>query len=166
VGADVTIVTTPATPTAVVAQASTWEEFPTLWKQLLDEVWAFLRGTDSDLSPGRNIMLYRDDVPNVEVGAEVAGSFAPHGRVIPSTLPAGRAARGVSRGAPSPEGLHAAHTAVLDWCAANGHEPTGVRWEVYDHWRDDPDRFETEVYWLLPAETPEPVPSSTRSSAS
>jgi effector-binding domain-containing protein len=160
----VTIVTTPATPTAVIAQATTWEEFPTLWRELLDEVWAFLRSAGTDLSPGRNVMLYRDDVPNVEVGAEVAGPFAPHGRVTPSTLPAGRAARAVSRAAPSPEGIHAAHTAVLDWCAANGHEPTGVRWEVYDHWRDDPDRFEIEVYWLLSAEAPEP--SSTRSSAS
>jgi hypothetical protein len=160
----VTIVTTPPTPTAVVAQATTWEEFPTLWRELLDEVWPFLRGTGADLSPGHNVMLYRDDVPNVEVGAEVAGPFAPHGRVIPSTLPAGRAARAVSRGAPSPKGLQAAHAAVRDWCAANGREPTGVRWEVYDHWRDDPDTFETEVYWLLEAEAPEP--SSTRSSAS
>jgi effector-binding domain-containing protein len=158
----VTIVTTPATPTAVIAQATTWEEFPTLWRDLLAEVWAFVRGTE--LSPGRNIMVYRDDVPNVEVGAEVAGPFAPNGRVIPSTLPAGQAARTVSRGAPSPESLHAAHTAVLDWCTANGHKPSGVRWEVYDHWRDDPDRFETEIYWLLSADAPEP--SSTRSSAS
>jgi hypothetical protein len=22
-------------------------------------------------------------------------------------------------------------------------------WAVYDHWRDDADRFETAVYWLL-----------------
>jgi effector-binding domain-containing protein len=149
------IVTTPATPTAVVAQTTTWDEFPALWRELLDEVWGFVRG--SDLSPGRNVMLYKDDVPNVEVGVEVAGSFAPHGRVVPSMLPAGRAARAVSRGAPSREGIAAAHDAALKWCAANGAKPTGVRWEVYDHWRDDPDRFETEVYWLL---------SSARSSGS
>jgi len=31
-------------------------------------------------------MLYKDDVPNVEVGVEVADSFAPSGRVVPSTL--------------------------------------------------------------------------------
>jgi effector-binding domain-containing protein len=152
---EVTIVTTPPTATAVIAQATTWDEFPALWGQLLEEVWAFLRG--SDLAPGRNVMLYKDDVPNVEVGAEVAGPFAPHDRIVPSRLPAGRAARAVSRGAPSPEGLNAAHGAVRGWCAANGLELTGVRWEVYDHWRDDPERFETEVYWLL---------RTTRSSAS
>jgi effector-binding domain-containing protein len=151
----VSIVTTAATPTAVIAQATTWAEFPTLWGRLLGDVWTFLRTTD--LRPGRNVMLYKDDVPNVEVGAEVAGAFTPSGRVVPSALPVGRAARTVARGAPSLEGLAAAHEAVLAWCADRGLETMGIRWEVYDHWRDDPDRFETAVYWLL---------STTRSSAS
>ena len=73
----------------------------------------------------------------------------PRGRVVASALPAGRAATTVARGAPSPEGIAAAHAAVVDWCDANGHARTGVRWEVYDHWRDDPDAFETAVFWLL-----------------
>jgi effector-binding domain-containing protein len=96
-------------------------------------------------------MLFKDDLPNVEVGAEVGGSFAASGRVVPSRLPAGLAATTVARGAPSPEGLARAHTTVLDWCAANGHQPTGVRWEIYGHWLEDQDPalFETEVYWLL-----------------
>jgi hypothetical protein len=38
---------------------------------------------------------------------------------------------------------------VVDWCEANGHARTGVRWEVCDHWRDDPSRFEIAVYRLL-----------------
>jgi effector-binding domain-containing protein len=153
---DVRIVTTPGTPTAVVVQATTWQEFPALWSKLLDEVWHVVRGTE--LAPERNVMLYKDDVPNVEIGVEVAGAFEPNGRVVPSALPAGEAAHTISRGPPSPEGINAAHKAVLDWCAANDHKPTGVRWEVYDHWReDDPDGFETEVYWLL---------SDTRSSGS
>ena len=42
-------------PTAVVAATTTWERFPTLWKELLDQVWAFLR--DSDLrTDGHNVM--------------------------------------------------------------------------------------------------------------
>jgi hypothetical protein len=64
-------------------------------------------------------------------------------------LPAGRAATTVAHGAPSREGIAAAHAAVVAWCDANGHARTGVRWEVYDHWRDDPASFETAVYWLL-----------------
>jgi hypothetical protein len=158
---EVTVVTTPPTPTAVIAQATTWDEFPGLWGTLLSEVWEFLRGAaaGADLSPGRNVMLYKDAVPNVEIGVEVAKPFARHGRVVSSTLPTGQAARSVSRGAPSIASIEAAHDAVHDWCAANRRTPTGVRWEIYDHWRDDPDAFETEIYWLL-------EPSSLRSSAS
>ena len=76
-------------------------------------------------------------------------AFASDGRVVASSLPAGRAATAVARGAPSPEGIHAAHVAVIDWCEAHGRARTGVRWEVYDHWRDEPETFETAVFWLL-----------------
>jgi effector-binding domain-containing protein len=145
----VRIVTTVQTPTAVVAETTSWEEFPQVWRAVLAEVWAFLR--TSDLTTGRNVMLYKDDVPRVEVGAGVSGSFTGSGRVVPSSLPAGRAATAVARGEPSPVVLARVHAAVRDWCAANGHELTGVRWEIYGHWLDDQDPalFETEVYWQL-----------------
>ena len=148
----VRIVTTAPTPTAVVLETTSWDEFPQVWGALLGEVWTFLRA--SNLTTGRNVMLYKDDVPNVEVGAEVSGLFsASGGRVVPSSLPAGRAATAVARGEPSPAGLAMAHTAVRDWCAANGHLLTGVRWEIYGHWLEDQDPalFETEVYWQLTA---------------
>jgi effector-binding domain-containing protein len=150
---NVRIVTTPETPTAVIAETTSWEEFPQLWRTLLGEVWTFLR--DSDLTTGRNVMLYKDDAPSVEVGAEVSGPFTAHGRVVPSSLPAGRAATAVARGAPSPEGLARAHEAVWAWSAANGHRLTRVRWEIYGHWHEDQDpaRYETEVYWLLEPES-------------
>jgi effector-binding domain-containing protein len=137
-----------ATPTAVVAASTSWEEFPNRWKGMLDEVWAFLRGPGAGLrTDGHNIMLYKDDVPNVEVGVQVTGPFAPSGRVVPSTLPAGEAAMTIHRGPPGQ--IAAAHRAVLDWCAAHGRHVAGPRWEVYGDWRDDPSEFETAVYWLL-----------------
>jgi effector-binding domain-containing protein len=143
------IVTTAETPTAVVTETTTWKEFPQAWPALLAEVWTFVR--DTDLSPGRNVMLYKDESPTVEVGVEVSSSFIGHGRVVPSSLPAGRAAAAIARGEPSPAGLARAHAAVRDWCAANGHTLTGIRWEIYDHWLEDrdPALFETEVYWQL-----------------
>ena len=144
----VSIVATSATPTAVISETTTWERFPTLWSELLDEVWAHVRG--AGVQAGRNVMVYLDDVPNVDVGVELEGTLiAPSGRIVASALPEGRAATAVARGAPSHEGIAAAHAAVVEWCEANGHVRTGVRWEVYDHWRDDPDSFETAVYWLL-----------------
>ena len=144
----VSIVATSAAPTAVITETTTWERFATLWRELLDEVWGYVRG--AGVKAGRNVMVYLDDAPTVEVGVELEGILAaPSGRIVASALPKGRAATTVARGAPSPEGIAAAHAAVIDWCDANGHARTGVRWEVYDHWRDDPDSFETAVYWLL-----------------
>src|SRR4051795_10743854 len=68
-------------PTAVVAQATTWEEYAGLWPRLLDEVYAFVRPRPALGGPGpgprwENVMLYKDDAPNVEVGVLVAASFA------------------------------------------------------------------------------------------
>ncbi len=56
-----------ARPTAVVAAATTWAEYPSLWKVLLDEVWACLRA--GGIKGGcRNVMLYLDDVPQSRSG--------------------------------------------------------------------------------------------------
>ena len=145
---DVAVRTTVASPTAVVAQATTWQEFPRLWGSLLDEVYAFVRAGGTTQT-GHNVMLYRDDVPNVEVGVQVAGPFAASGRVIPSELPATRVASTVHRG--PYDGLTAAHDAVHAWCAEHGHVLTRTRWEIYGDWREDPDELETEISWELAA---------------
>jgi effector-binding domain-containing protein len=143
---EVSVRETAESPTAVVAQETTWEDFPGLWRSLLDEVYAFLRGGGATQS-GHNVMLYRDDVPNVEVGVQVAGTFAPSGRVVPSALPAGRVASAIHRG--SYDELDGAHRAIREWCAARGHKLTGTRWEIYGDWRENPEELETEVNYLL-----------------
>ena len=132
--------------TAVVAATTTWQEFPSLWGQLLGEVWDCLRA--GGINRGcRNVMLYRDGVPNVEVGVLLDQPCPLTGRVMESALPAGAAAMTVHRG---PVGnVGAAHDAVLGWCAAHGHLPSGTRWEVYGPHHDDPAQQWTEVYWLL-----------------
>jgi effector-binding domain-containing protein len=92
-------------------------------------------------------MLYRDDVPHVEVGVELTQPCPLTGNVVSSSLPAGQVAMTVHSGAY--EGLAAAHRAVLDWCAVHGRRPAGPRWEVYGPHRDDPAEVWTEVYYLL-----------------
>ena len=89
---DVVELTVEERPTAVIAAATSWKEFPQLWRALLGEVWDTVRG-DGEVRPGRNVMLYLDDVPHVEVGAEAAGPFAPRGRVVASSLPGGTGPR-------------------------------------------------------------------------
>jgi effector-binding domain-containing protein len=145
---DVTEADVPARPTAVVAATTTWEEFPTLWGKLLDEVWQCLRASGIDRGC-RNVMLYRDDTPRVEVevGVELVQPCSLTGRIVASTLPAGQVAMTVHRGAYAD--LTVAHQAVYDWCAANRRRPAGTQWEVYGPHDDDPAKIWTEVYWLL-----------------
>jgi hypothetical protein len=108
-----------AQPTAVIAETTSWEGYPELWPRLLDEVWSAVRPRRSEIVPGRNVMFYKDDVPNVEVGVEVAGSFAPLGRIIASALPGGHVAMATHRGNWD---VGPAHRAVIDECDRLGLE--------------------------------------------
>jgi effector-binding domain-containing protein len=148
---DVTVERTVECPTAVVKANTTWREFPTLWPTLLDEVWAFLAANPGLRTEGHNVMLYRHNVPGVEVavevGVQVTGSFQAADRVVPSTLPAVEAATTLHAGTPAQIG--AAHAAVRARCSAQRRELTGVSWEIYA----DPDpltgHFDVAVYWQL-----------------
>jgi effector-binding domain-containing protein len=135
-----------ARPTAVVAATTTWQEFPALWPNLLDEVWVCLRAGGIERGC-RNVMLYLDDAPRVEVGVELLQPCPLTGQVVASNLPAGPSAMTVHRGPYA--GLGSAHQAVSDWCAAHGRRPAGPRWEVYGPHHDDPAEVWTEVHWLL-----------------
>ena len=149
---DVTVQTVEPTPTAVVAEATTWAEFPAMWGPMLDKVWSFLGGggaADGLYKQGHNIMLYKDDVPNVEVGVQVSGSFDRAGDVVASTLPGGLAATAAHTGPIAKIGD--THRAVREWSTANGYRLAGPYWEIYG----DPDpstgHFGVEVFWSLVA---------------
>jgi effector-binding domain-containing protein len=142
----VTLTEVAARPTAVVAATTTWQEFPRLWKDLLDEVWTCLRARGVERGC-RNIMLYWDDTPRVEVGVELLVPCPLTGRVVASSLPAGPVAMTIHRG--SYAGMAEAHRAVLDWCAAQDRQVAGPRWEVYGPHSDNPAEVWTEIYYLL-----------------
>jgi effector-binding domain-containing protein len=145
-GYQVTVKEVAARTTAVVAATTTWQEFPTLWRILLDEVWACLHAGGIDRGC-RNIMLYWDDTPHVEVGVELLVLCPFTGRVVASALPAGQVAMTTHYGPYA--GLAAAHQAVIDWCAAQGRQRVGTRWEVYGPHNDDSAKVWTEIYYLL-----------------
>ena len=148
----VEFVTVDPRATAVVAQTTNWTEFPRLWGQLLGEVYGYVRGRP-ELATGtgdelwQNVMLYKDQRPDVEVGVLVSRPFEPHGRVVSSELPGGEVATAVHRGDYAT--LGATHDAVRAAAAARGRELAGPCWEVYGHGREDPREQETEIFWLL-----------------
>jgi effector-binding domain-containing protein len=135
-----------ARPTAVIAAATTWPEFPALWRELSAEVWACLRAGGIDRGC-RNVMLYLDDVPHIEIGVELTGPCPLTGRVTRSFLPGGQVAMTLHRGPYA--GLRRAHDAVARRCAAWERPVAGPRWEVYGPHHDDPAQLRTEVYHLL-----------------
>ncbi len=146
--ADVTVQTVEPAPTAVVMGATTWAEFPAVWRPMLDQVWSYLRGSAPDglYQDGHNIMLYKDDVPNVEIGVQVSGPFNPAGSVVPSSLPGGVVATATHSGPIA--GIGETHRAVRQWSRANGYQLAGPHWEIYG----DPDPsgdFDVQVYWSL-----------------
>jgi effector-binding domain-containing protein len=142
---NVTHLTVQARPTAVIAETTSWPAFPQVWPRLLDEVWSAVRPRRDEICPGRNLMLYRDDVPNVEVGVEIAGSFAPVGRIVASSLPAGRVVTTTHRGSWD---VGPAHQAVIDECDRLGLARLGPRWEIYGHFNAPGDE-EVEIYHLV-----------------
>ncbi len=142
----VTVIHVAERPTAVVAATTAWPDFPAQWKPMLDQVYACFRRHDSPRQ-GCNVMLYKDDVPHVEVGVELIAPCVLDNPVVRSVLPAGEVATTVHRGPYQELGL--AHDAVTRWCAANGRSLAGPRCEINGDWREDPAELETEVYYLL-----------------
>lgn len=130
----------------MIAEETTWEAFPARWPGLLAAVWAAVRATDA-ITPDRNVMLYRDDIPTVEIGVEVDAPFAGVAGVVSSKLPAGQAAMTVHRGPYSD--LASAHRAIVEWCARHPLERAGPRWEIYGHMSEGRADQSVEVYHLL-----------------
>jgi effector-binding domain-containing protein len=146
---DVRILPVARTPTAVIRRRVSRNELSRVVPECCGLVWAALR--EQGLKGGRNVALYRERGAVVEAGVELETPFTPHGEIILSELPAGRAATAVHYG-PYQE-LGAAHEIVQQWCKTNGHAFGNVCWEVYGHWQEawdsDPSQIRTDVFYEL-----------------
>lgn len=147
---DCKIVATERRPTAVVrvrARMSGLREAQQTSRARLAEVLPTL-----EASPlGHTCTLWRppvDGVLDMEPGALVSGTFPPVDDVVPSDLPAGRAAFFLLRG--PFDNLPDAWKTLFDWCAAEKLVLAGVNWEIYSAPEDaEPDKVETALYALL-----------------
>jgi SAM-dependent methyltransferase len=148
-GPDVRVKTVVPTPTAVVVAETTWADFPRMWGPMLDAVWSFIRhrAPEGLYEHGHNVMLYKDDVPNVEVGVQVSRPFDPVGQVVPSFLPGGLVAAATHTGPVVTIGD--THAAVREWSTSEGYRPTGRHWEIYGDPNPSTGDFSVEVVWSL-----------------
>lgn len=140
--------------TAVVRSIAPRHTLSTAVPAACGEVWNYMRAAQLP-KPGRNVALYLDGRITFEAGAEVTGPFPTSDRVVCSQTPGGLVAT-VTHVGPYNH-LAAAHSAILAWCAAEGHALAGPNWEVYGHWTDDPSQLRTDVYYLLASQGGSPA---------
>ena len=97
--------------------------------------------------PGHNVIVYRrlesGDV-EVECGVQVTSCFAGAGGVIYRETPGGRAATTTHHG--PYDGLGESHRELVVWVRSHGLQLTGLRWEIYGDWSDDPQELRVEIF--------------------
>ena len=113
--------------------------------KLLDTVWPVLRSQHA--KTGHNVVVYFGGLDHIEAGVEVFGEFVDSGNVRHSQTPSGLAVTTAHWGEYSD--MAGAYAALARWCAENGRQQTGISWEVYGDWADDPQQRRTDIYLLL-----------------
>ena len=146
---DCSIVTVARQCTAVVKGAVPFAEFPQAQRSARAKVAAALPLL---LVAPHGLACTRIGSPSggklyMEIGVMVARSFEPLGDVVPSELPAGRAAH--YRMVGPFEGLPEAWPFLVNWCQGQGLKLAGINWEIYGQTAADPAKQETFLYALL-----------------
>ena len=138
-----------AIPIAVVRRRAQRSDLSRLVPHSCGLVWDFIRA--QGLKGGRHVAVYLNGNIDIEVGVEMASPFVEGSDVVRSATPSGLVASAVHRG--PYQKLGAAHDAIREWCAANGHPLAGPNWEIYGHWQpewnDDPSRIRTDVFYQV-----------------
>lgn len=116
--------------------------------RLLNLVWPVLR--EQGVRTGHNVVVYHGgDTATlaVEAGVETFSDFEDRGEVRRSATPAGEIATTAHHGEYSE--MQGAYQALERWCRDNGRRRSGVSWEVYGDWDDDPTKRRTDIVFLL-----------------
>lgn len=144
------IVTVDRQLTAVVKAKVPFPEIPDAQRSARAKIDAALSSLDAG-PLGRPLTRFRTpakDALDMEIGTIVGRSFAGRGEIVPSDLPAGRAAHIQLRG--PFDGMPGAWQTLFAWCAAEKLELSGINWEIYMPWQGvDPAKLETDLYALL-----------------
>ncbi len=143
---------------AVVRANVTRQNLAATIRQILtgNQVYQFIKQAGIQKA-GHNVIIYRNDQPKVfgnrptefviEVGVQVETLFEGNDQVVSSATPGGRVATTLHTG--PYDRLGQAHTAIMDWARIKGYPFTGLSWEVYGDWEEDPNKLTTEVFYLL-----------------
>jgi predicted transcriptional regulator YdeE len=113
---------------------------------MLSGVAGAVLGRNAAFFPDGAGLMTEEGAP-VEVGVEMKSVFALPDGLIATKTPAGSAARVTHWGAYNK--LPDAHQALHRHCARHEWRITGVNWEVYGDWSDEPAKVRTDIYYQL-----------------
>jgi effector-binding domain-containing protein len=120
-------------------------------RRLLGLVWAELR--EQRVRTGHSVVVYHGAENGrllIEVGVQTFSAFTDRGDIRSSATPVGEIATTAHFGDYS--AMAPAYEALGRWCRENGRRPSGVSWEVYGDWDDDPAKVRTDIVFLLAPE--------------
>jgi len=144
------IVTVERQLTAVIKAKVPFAEIPAAQRSARAAVNAALSSLDAEPT-GRPCTRFRTPASGaleMEIGTIVSRPFTAKGEVVPSDLPAGRAAHFLLKG--PFDGMPGAWQTMFDWCKAEQLELAGINWEIYMPWQGvDAAKLETDLYALL-----------------
>jgi effector-binding domain-containing protein len=144
------IVTVERQLTAVIKAKVPFAEITAAQRSARAAVNAALSSLDAEPT-GRPCTRFRTPASGaleMEIGTIVSRPFTAKGEVVPSDLPAGRAAHFLLKG--PFDGMPGAWQTLFDWCKAEQLELAGINWEIYMPWQGvDPAKLETDLYALL-----------------
>jgi GyrI-like small molecule binding protein len=126
-----TIVIVERRPTAVIRAEAVFAELPQVQRAARAKLGAVLLSLDAG-PLGAACTRWTPPIAGklpMEIGTIVGRPFAARDGVLPSDLPAGRAAHLTMAG--GFENLPLAWQTLFDWCKAENHAPTGINWEIY-----------------------------------
>ena len=137
------IVTVERRPTAVIKAEAAFARLPEVQRTARATLARLLPSLDAGKAGAecKRWRLLEGGGLAMEIGRVVAQGFAAVGEVVPSELPAGRAAHLAMEG--GFENLPLAWQTLFDWCKAQQLSPAGINWEIYGRTED------AELYVLL-----------------
>lgn len=136
-------------PLAAVRVTTVLSKWPSEFRHTLNKVYEAVHAGHVRQC-GQNVMVYRhrqDGKVDIECGIETAGKFEPIGEVVYCETPSGMTAT-VAHIGPYQQ-LGVSHDAIGDWSRQNGHHLTGICWEIYGDWNENPAELRTDIFHLL-----------------
>ena len=146
---EISMVKVNSRPLAAVRATTILSRWPREFMHSLDKVYEAVKAGQIRQA-GQNVMVYyprTDGLVDIDCGVETAGKFPAIGEVMFCETPAGSAVTTAHIG--PYERLGASHSAIVAWSRERDHRLSGICWEIYGDWEEDPAKLRTDIFHLV-----------------